>query len=243
MKKLILISIFFGIFSLNLFCVKYFGYQTSVKVLFNIGITYNFKISTDFAYQRDALFLGIPFQPRVDIRFVEWFSFSFGVDFLYLLHIYRTTYTDEITFYNNNLIIQTPFIVKFYPLVYKSDTYENFYIGLGLFGNFWAVNTFFYEKNGNSYYGDSYTSNSNELPPSKVYTPANIGFKLCLGNNFFVTQKNIIGIELYADYLFIPYINGYSSNPNFSTSQNVLLEFVANAGIALSIGFQTNAGQ
>lgn len=239
MKKRLLILIFILSIFVKINAVNYFGYPFSVKFFTSISAAYNYKISTDYSYQTNGIFMTIPLDFSFDFRFIEWFSINPGISFLYGINSYTSTYSSEsIGFYNHNLFIRLPFTIKFYPMVYKSDSYANFFLGVGLYGYFWAVNGYYYERNGKQYYGNRYSTSSALLPPDEIYTPANIGIKLSLGNNFQVAKNTFFGLELFADYLFLPICNGYYNNINYKPSGNVLLEFSGSVGVAVSIGFQ-----
>ena len=219
-------------------CKNYYSSETSVRLFINTGISYNFKITTDYSSQIDSLFLDVPLCVGVDTRFIEWFSIYSGVDFLYGLHSLKETIDSETyIFYLHNMFIRIPFIIKFYPFIYKDQAYLNFYLGLGVFAHFWPLNCYYIIPENNAILlGNSYQPSHKKMPPGNIYTPANIGFKFSIGNHFPVSYRTLFGIELYFNYLFIPYVNGYYFNQNYNRGNAVILEFNASVGILISIG-------
>ena len=249
MKKRFLIIILIFIYS-TLFSQNQdkqpnvFGTPDSLRLFFNLGVAYNLKVTTDYFYQEYDISLNVPFEINLDYRFKDWFSLNFGLCFAYNFRTYNIPNPDEtsIDYYMNSLFIRLPFNIKFHPFVYKNDDYRNFYIGIGFFPHIWAVNTYYYVKYKNEYYGNNYTDQNSDLVHGKLYTPVNLGTKFSIGNTFLISRKALFGLELYAEYLFLPYINGYYNGINYKTNSNVLLEFVFSFGVSISFGAQLMGG-
>jgi len=141
MKKRIITLMLIILFVFKINSINYFGFPFSAKFFIGISAAYNYKVSTDFSYQTNGVFMTVPLEFTFDFRFIEWFSLNPGVSFIYGINTYTSNYNSQvISFYNHNLFIRLPFQVKFYPMVYKNDSYANFFIGVGLFPSFWAVN-------------------------------------------------------------------------------------------------------
>jgi len=239
MKKKIIELTFCLFFILKINSVDYFGYPFSAKFFIGLSAAYNYKISTDFSYQSGGVFMSAPLDFIFDFRFIEWFSLASGASFIYGINTYNSNIKGQsVSFYNHNLFIRVPFQVKFYPMVYKNDSYANFFFGVGLFAHFWPINGYYYENSGDKNFGDRYNPSVKDLPPGGIYTPTNVGLKLSLGNCFTVAKNTFIGLELFADYLFIPIVNGYYNNINFKPNNNVILDFSGSIGVAALIGFE-----
>ncbi len=221
-----------------------FGTPDSLRLFFNLGAAYNLKITTDYEYQQNDVSLNVPFEINLDYRFRDWFTLNFGLYFAYNFRMYETPFPDEssITYYMNSLFIRLPFNIKFHPFVYKNDAYRNFYIGIGFFPHFWPVNGYYYVKNKKEYYGSNYAPQTSDLIDGRLYSPVNFGTKFSIGNAFLISSKGLFGLELYAEYLFLPYINGYYYGIDYKTNSNVLLEFTASFGVSISFGAQLMGG-
>jgi len=246
MKKRLLVIIFIFIYS-TLFSQdkqpKIFGTPDSLRLFFNLGVAYNLKLTTDYLFQEYDVSLNFPFEINFDYRFKEWFSLNFGLYFAYNFRTYSIINPDNTTidYYMNSLFIRLPFNIKFHPFVYKSDDYRNFYVGIGLFPHFWPVNTYYY-KYREEYYGDNYTNQNENLIDGKLYTPVNFGTKFSIGNAFVISKKALFSFELYAEYLFLPYTNGYYYGINYKTNSDILLEFAITFGVSISFGIQLMGG-
>ncbi len=238
MRKIFFIALTVIFFTLNLSSINYFGFPFSAKFFVSLSAAYNYKISTDFSYQTNGVFMTIPLEFNFDFRFIEWFSINPGISFVYGINTYTGVHENNtISFFNHNLFIRLPIQIKFYPMVYKNDNYANFFLGVALFPHFWVANGYYYELNNKYFYGSRYSPDHKTMPPGGIYTPVNLGLKLSIGNSFLVAKNTYLGLELFADYLFIPIVNGYYNDINFKINDNVILDFSGSIGVSLSIGF------
>jgi hypothetical protein len=246
MKKLYIIFILFiiSIFNIQPATLKIQVIDKSLRFNTGIGVGYHFKISTDYSEQTESFFLEIPLRFGLDYRFSDWFSLYWGTDIVYGLHTYLQSFSGtQYTFYINNLFIKVPFDIKFYPMVQRNEAFNNFYISTGIFLHFWPMNIFYTNAKGHSdKYGNSYIAKSLLMPPGTVYTPVNIGTKLAIGNQFFIADHTLFGLELFGSYMFIPYLNGYYPATKYSRGRNVVVEFSATVGISLSIAVELIRG-
>ena len=220
----------------------YYSEHPNVKLYVNFGFSYHFPITTDYNTQTDALFLDFPLNIGVDIRTREWVSFYTGIEFIYGINYQKLIIEDQYyAFYINSLFIRIPLVAKFYPFSKKNDAFHNFYFGVGGILHFWPVNYYYVITYDNLIHtGNSYSPYHSELPPGNIYTPANAGFKFCIGNHFFVSNKILLGVEFYTTYLFLPYINGYYFSQNYNRGENIILEFDLNIGVVFSIAIDLN---
>lgn len=241
-KKSILIIIFLIFLSQFTFSdekKKFFGWNTTVNILINMGISYNFKISTDYNNQAQLFSLDIPFSVGVDTRFIEWFSLYGLLEFSYSLNSYKIPFLNkENLYYIHSMYIRLPFIVRFYPLVYKSDDYANFYLSAGLILHFWPLNYYWIQRESSNFIGNSYFDNNQFMPPVNSYSIVNTGIRLSIGNQFNMSKRGLFGLELYFLYLFLPYVNGYYFNNNYNIGGPVILEFTASVGIIITFGIR-----
>jgi hypothetical protein len=219
---------------------NYFGYEYSSRLYLSSGINYNFIITSDQNFFYDSYHFSIPLLMTLDFRFIEWFSLAPAFELDYSLETMRLRDTLPVSdlVYNHSLIIKLPLNIRFYPLVYKNDLYQNFYLSVGFFPWFWTVNAFYYERDRVKYSGNAYQTEDPIFPDPGVYTPVNGGIKLAIGNSFPVHDKVLVGLELFGEYLFAPYVNGYSGNLNYAPYGPVVLKFNASFGALLSIGFE-----
>lgn len=233
MKKPVLILLFLNIF---FYSAAYDYENLNIKLLFSAGFAYDFTPSTDIYYKENPVFIEVPLNVNLDFRFRERFSLFTGLDLSYAVYTYNNTYY-KTNIYFHNIFIRIPFTVKFYPITHLDEAYENFYIGLGLFLHVWVLNYYFIQsKYGYNKTGNAYFPTHEETPPGKVYTPANIGFKLSLGNVFYLSDKTLLGFELYASYLFIPFVNGYYQNINYNLDNGIIMDFCPSVGALFYIG-------
>ena len=220
----------------------YYSEHTNIKLYINFGFSYHFPITTDYNSQTEALFLDVPLAIVVDIRTRQWVSFCTGIELIYGINYQKLIIDDEYyAFYINSLFIRIPLIAKFYPFAHKNDAFENFYFGVGGILHFWPVN-YYYVITYDSlvHTGNCYSPYHSEIPPGNIYTPANAGFKFCIGNNFYVSNQILLGVEFYTTYLFLPVVNGYYFGQNYNRGENVILEFDLNVGVVFSIGIDLN---
>jgi hypothetical protein len=222
--------------------LDYYSEYPNVKLYINFGLSYHFPITTDYYTQTESLFLDVPLTIGVDIRTREWVSFYTGLELIYGINYQKFIIEDEFyTFYTNSFFIRIPLIAKFYPLVKKNEAFHNFYLGVGGVLHFWPINYYYIITPDNLIHtGNAYQPYHNEHPPGNIYTPANLGFKFCIGNDFYVSNKILLGVEFYTTYLFLPYLNGYYFNQNYNRGENVILEFDLNIGLVFSIGIDLN---
>jgi hypothetical protein len=234
-------GIFLFVFvSLSLFSLEFTNENSvSTRFIISTGISYNLKVSTNYYYQQDLLPLSIPLKFGFDTRLTDWFSLYTGIDFVYQIRSFSNAIgSQQITFYNNNFIIDLPLIFKFYPLAQKFDIYENFYVGLGVFPHFWVVNNVYYEYDEKTHIENAYSTDDKYLPPKKIYTPVNAGFYLSIGNHFLITDKVLFGIELFSDYLFVPVLNGYYTDPQVKSNNGMTqMDFYIKFGFSMSFAF------
>lgn len=212
---------------------------TSVRFYFNTGVSYTFPITTDYISQIDIGTINIPLSFGFDIRFKDWLSLYTGTDFIYGIHFTKRT-IDGINYeyYFHNMFIQIPLLVKFYIMYDKDPAYSNFYIGLGGFLHFWPVNFYYIKTNTDLIHsGNTYNPAHSEIPPGNIYTPINIGLKVAIGNHFYVSDRTLLGLEFYLNYLFIPTVNGYYFGQNYNRGNAIILEFSGSIGMIISIGF------
>lgn len=226
-------------------CASFYSHSQMVlppaKLQIGLGFSYNIPITTDYNSTIDAFFLDVPFGGGVDFRFSETFSLFTGVSFLYGLHAYQDEIENDdlYTVYLHYMFIRIPLIARFYPLVNFDYTYENFYIGLGGFLHFWPVNMYYITgASGSESSGNGYTPGHDLIPPGNIYTPANIGIQIAVGNYFNPDSRVMFGLELNFNYLLIPYINGYYFGENYNRGAEVILDFNASVGVAMSIAVQ-----
>lgn len=237
MKKKLFVSILLFV-SFNIFSYQVYFSATRLRLLFNTGIAYNFKISTDYNVQTESFFLDIPLSAGIDYRAKDWFSLNAGLDVTYGLHTYLQNINGTVfTFYIHNLFLRVPLNFKFYPLAHKDPAYDNFYIAPGVFLHFWPMHLYYItSKTVGTNTGSMYDPTHTYLPPKNIYTPVNLGTRLAIGNHFYVSNKILFGLELYWTFMFIPYINGYYFNNNYSRGGNVIIEFNSSVGVSVSIG-------
>ena len=136
------------------------------------------------------------------------------------------------------MFIRFPFIVKFYPMVYKSDDYANFYLSSGLLIHFWPLNYYKIDRENEQFIGNSYFDKNDFMPPTNCWNIANLGIRLSIGNQFSISKRALFGLELYFLYLFLPYLNGYYFNNNYNIGEQVLVEFTASVGISITFGIK-----
>lgn len=244
-KILIIVFLFsFPLFSEVKENKKFFGWTTSVDILINSGISYNFKITTDYNNQAQLFSLDVPFSVGVDTRFIEWFSLYGSLEVLYSVNSYKNNLQNkENLYYIHSMFIRLPFIVKFYPMVYKSDDYANFYLSSGLVLHFWPINYYQIYRENIIFSGNSYFNRNDFMPPLNSYNIANIGIRLSVGNQFKMSKRGIFGLELYFLYLFLPYLNGYYFNNNYNLGGPVIIEFTGMVGITLTFGIRVKGDE
>ena len=219
--------------------IPYFGFGTHINVHINLGISYIVNLSTDMDNKSEHFNLDVPFGIAIDTRFIEWFSLYGGIEVLYCVNSFSTGYFGSINYYYiHNLLVRLPYIVRFYPFVYKSEQYENIFLSAGVVINFSPLSYYYIKNDDKTYYGNIYNSKRSFVLPSDMYSPANIGLRLSMGNNFSISNKNYFGLELYLLYLFIPTINGYVNGLNYNLGGDTLLNFSLSVGIVLSIGIK-----
>lgn len=236
MKKVVLLVAFIAALSAPLAAQQFISYDRNVRLYISQGLAYNFNASTRMFDQSDLAFLEAPFRLAVDTRLVKWLSIYGGLDIVYSYHLYAYR-GYEIN--KHNLFIRLPLHIRFYPMTLRDERYKNFYLSLGLFAHFWPVNGYFINAGGGrKFEGSAYRSDDNMLFPSEVYTKANVGLTISLGNSFVVRENVLFGLELFSNYLFIPFLNGYTTEPHFKIDDDVMLNFMVNVGIAFSFGFE-----
>lgn len=219
--------------------IKYFGWSTTLNILINTGISYNFKITTDYNNQSQLFCFDVPLGIGIDTRFIEWFSLYGSVEFIYSINAYKIDIQNKQNlYYINSMFIRLPFIVKFYPLVYKSDDYANFYFSSGLLLSFWPINYYIIRRENEQFIGNSYFDKNDFMAPINSYTITNLGIRLSIGNQFNISKRGLFGLELYLLYLFLPYLNGYYFNNNYNIGGDVLVEFIMEIGITLTFGIR-----
>ncbi|MBN2545040.1 MAG: hypothetical protein JXB50_04525 [Spirochaetes bacterium] len=242
MKKILYITIFFFIINIHIYpdthYTDYYTGNLNVNLIIATGFGYNFSISTDLNYRDKILFIEVPINAGVDLRFSDRFSIYTGLDLLYGVSAYEKKAEDDNNkYYTHNLFIRIPAVIKLYPLIHVNEMYSNFYLGFGLFLHIWALNYYYVTTDyGYNLTGTSYFPSHKEMPPSGVYTPVNIGFRFTLGNHFPVSDRIKLGIEFFANYLFIPYINGYYNNIMYNEGAEIIMEFMPSVGVMISIG-------
>lgn len=236
MKRLIILVVLATALSAPLAAQQFISYDRNVRLYMSQGLAYNFNVSARMFGRSDLAFLETPFRLAVDTRVVKWLSIYAGLDFVYSYHLY--TYRGyEIN--KHNLFIRLPLHVRFYPMSLRDERYKNFYLSLGLFAHFWPVNGYVINAGGGKVFqGTAYSTEDNMLFPPAVYTKANVGFTISLGNSFVVRENVLFGLELFSNYLFIPFLNGYAIEPNFKIEDDIMLNFMVNVGIAFSFGFE-----
>lgn len=220
----------------------YYREHYNIKFYINLGFSYHLPITTDYDSQTEAFFADIPLTFGVDIRTRNWTSFYTGLELIYGINYQRLLIDDEYySFYTNSFFIRIPLIAKFYILAKKGEAYENFYLGVGGILHFWPVNSYYIITYDNLVHtGNNYRPYHSELPPGNIYTPANAGFKFCIGNHFYVSNKTLLGLEFYTTYLFLPFVNGYYFNQNYNRGNKVIMEFDLNVGVVFSIAIDLN---
>lgn len=206
---------------------------------FGTGIYYKFDIGSEFfANSSNRVFFDVPLFFEADFRFLKNFSISTGISFDYNLEYYIN---GDYDIYKNSLLIDVPINFKFYPLAKKDDRFDSFYLGAGLFFRAWAVNTYAAYSDDKTYYGNAYEPESDVVAPGDCFIPVNVGLSLFLGNVLTLNQQTGLGIELSLKYAFIPYENGYITNPNYhGTSGNTLLSFWGDIGMRFFVRFLLN---
>jgi len=242
MKKTIIIAAFVFLINIHTYSRSeyseyYFG-NLNINLLIATGFAYDFSVSTDLAYKDKYLSIEVPINTGLDFRFSDKFSIYTGIDLLYDIYYYDLKAEDDNnSYYIHNLFIRLPVVIKLYPLVTVNELYSNLYVGFGLFLHIWALNYYFVTTDlGYSLTGSSYFPSHKELPPAGVYTPVNLGFRLTFGNHFQVSEKVLLGVEFFGNYLFIPYINGYYNNIMYNEDGAVIMEFMPSVGVLMSIG-------
>ena len=221
---------------------RVFGYGTFVDLYIPFGIGYVANISTDMTRMEQLYALHVPIGLCVDTRFIAWFSIFSGVEFLYELQSFRQNPQNEedptIRHFYHNLQLEIPIVVKFYPFVSKGDQYENMYFGVGLLAHFSPARFYSINDGDGIAYGNVYTDANEAMIPSAAYPPANVGLRLAMGNTFMFRDKAGFGLELYLNYLFVPTICGYWSDPNYIIKDDPFLDFNLTVGIAFSIAIR-----
>ena len=221
---------------------RVFGYGTFVDLYIPFGIGYVANISTDMTRMEQLYGLHVPIGLCVDTRFVAWFSIFSGVEFLYELQSFRQSALNEgdpsIRHIYHNLQLEVPLVVKFYPFVSKGDQYENMYFAAGLLAHFSPARFYGVNAGDGIVYGNVYTDTNESMIPAAAYPPANVGIRLGMGNTFMFRDKAGFGMELYLNYLFIPTVCGYWSDPNYIISDNPYLDFNLTVGIAFSVAIR-----
>lgn len=211
-----------------------------IDLFLGLGVEYNFLASTNSTYKQKFLFLQIPFSTEIELKIKQELSLGSGINFSYGITSYQKEVAEDYyKYYNHNFFIDIPFHIKFYPLVNINQIYERFYLGTSLFIHFWLLNYYYIQnlRNNKVTSGNGFTSSIKEMPPTGVYTPVNLGIILRIGNQFKISEKNVIGVELYGSYLFLPVINGFYNSINYKEENIVILEFVPSIGINLFLGF------
>lgn len=236
MKKRYLIVILLISLSGPLFSQQFVSFERHLRLYLSQGLSYNFNVSRDMFDRTDLAFLETPFRIALDVRVVKWLSIYSGVDFVYSYHLYSYN-SYEIN--KHNLFIRLPLHLRFYPMSLRDERYKNFFLSFGFFAHFWPVNGYYINAGGGKIYqGSVYNSTDSMLFPSSVYTPANVGLTISLGNSFLIRDRVLFGLELFSNYLFIPFLNGYRADPDFYLKESVMLNFMVNVGIAFSFGFE-----
>jgi hypothetical protein len=186
--------------------------------------------------KKDLAFIEVPLKINLDFRLIKWISLQFGFDLFYNYHLYQI---DDVNINNHNLFIRLPLTLKVYPLSNMDERYNNVYLGFGVFAQFWPLNQY-YINTVQKYSGNAYQPDEtlNYLYPGDVYTKSNIGFTFSLGNHFFFSQRAFFGIEMFTNYLFIPFLNGYWATPDYWINEHVMLNFMINVGIGITIGLE-----
>lgn len=211
--------------------------ETRIFFQTGVGIAYDLDFGSDFFYNTmNRTFFDVPLFFEIDVRFLPVISLGTGISFIYNLHYYVQ---NEFDFYKNSLFIDIPFHVKFYPFSKIDNSYSSFYLGFGAFLRLWAVNTYAIYSKENSYIGNAYEPGTNLVLPGECYMPANVGISLFLGNVMRLTEQFGLGIDLFLKYTFIPYVNGYLTQPNArDRSGNVALGFWADVGIKFFVSVE-----
>jgi len=242
MKKILIIGLFVFFMNIHTYSrsdyTDYYSGNLNINLIIATGFGYDFSVSTDLSYKEKFLFIEVPINTGVDLRFSDRFSVYTGIDLLYGVSYYDLiAENDNNIYYTHNLFIRLPVVIKLYPLVTINEMYNNLYVGFGLFLHIWALNYYYVTTHyGYSLTCSSYFPSHKEMPPEGVYTPVNIGFRFTFGNQFHVSDKVLLGIEFFADYLFIPYINGYYNNIMYEEGGAVIMEFMPSIGVMISIG-------
>ncbi len=203
----------------------------SVFFMSGVGIGYDLDFGSNFIFastENRALF-DVPLFFEVDVRLNRDFSIGTGIQFIYNLHYY---FRSNVEYYRNSLFIDIPVNFRYYPMAKIDPSYSSFYIGAGAFVRFWAVNAMTYYGDGYNHSANVYDQNQTDLSyPSQVYSPANIGLSVFLGNRFAITNRVGLGLDFFFKATLIPNINGYWSTPNTVDSHgNVPLSFWADVG-------------
>jgi hypothetical protein len=240
LKKIFIFFILAFISVFNLKSETYFSQERYLRILAGNGISYNFIAKNEYLTRAETFYLELPIIISVDYRIIEWCSINPGLELTYSLRSYQEDAQEGFySFYIHNLFLRIPVIFKFYPMVYQREAYKNFYIGVGLFVHFWPLNAYYYkDADGRTITGSCYNPYmGHDMPPGNIYTFVNIGLKLSTGNFFPISDSLLFGLELYANYLFIPAVNGYYNNINYSRGGGTILEFNGSVGIMLTFAF------
>lgn len=233
MKKYLFLSLLIVTFNAAALQQKY----NDQKLYFNIGtgIAYDFNLSEDIFYHNDIVFIDVPLTFEFDYRFKEFVSIMSGVNIVYSHHQYKL---NEYDITKNDLFIDIPLNFKFYPIADREESHYFFYIAVGLFIRTWPLNTYTMSYGGNYYQGNGYAPDNKYIQPGSSYMPVNVGTSLSIGNVLKVSDNVGIGLEIYAKYLFLPYINGYFAEPDSKDSNGkTYLNFWGNTGLKLFISF------
>jgi hypothetical protein len=240
MKRIIIILLLLGISSLLTASEKekppMFSMQPSIRLSGAAGITYQFKVSTDTSSTMDIVNLEIPVRVILDYRFIEWFSLSWSIEAAYGIHLYTAAPTgDTYNYYIHSIFVRVPFMVKFHPLVYKSDRFWNTYLAVGLFFHAWPLNYYQLLADTTTLSGNSYKPTHTEMDPAGIYSPVNIGFRFAIGNQFDIRARGFFGTEVFTNFLFLPVINGWYKD-GWNRGYQTVVDFSLTIGVAVSFG-------
>lgn len=240
MKKILLLIVFITMTLVmnSQQSVRYTVFDPKVTFNLGLGISYDFNFNREIYARNDIIFIDMPLSMEFDIRFRPTVAFTTGADFIYSYHSYKSNGHNVI---NNSLFITVPLYFKFFPMAELGEEgYSDFYVALGLTAFFWPVNTYYYKTKSGSVSGNNYSQSNTEVYPKETYSFANVGLHLGVGNTKAFSDVVSGGIELYINYLFVPYLNGYYRTPHYYENGNVPLNFWGDIGLKIYLGFILN---
>ena len=219
-----------------------FGYESNVTIYGAIGVSYNFPASNIQLIQyKEYYSFNTPLSFGINIQFIEWWSLYIETGFVYNLSGYKEIRdNNSLVFYNHNFKINLPISARFYPMVYRGEKYENFFLSIGLIAGFHPVNYFLVVRNNkDTITADGYNTDNEIFPAPSIYMPVNPGIKVVMGNAYKVSEKALIGLDVFSEFLFIPIKNGYLAKPVYKDiTGKVPIEFSVSIGISITIGYR-----